>query len=116
MKDLSKFMSERLDEARLEDYYMLGSDENGDHILTICDVNGDRIEFDPKVIEKFIKQAKDFRKEKFIELVFAEFPEADTINNEISWNNEEPEVYEYVLRGEEAKGWQKERGQHNWKY
>lgn len=106
MKTFSDFVKESLNEGRKEEYYFLGSGPDGDEILTIADERGDTIEFDTKEMEKFLKQCKGWVTQKFIDLVFSQFPEADTINIEHSRNNEEPEIYKYARRGEQAKGWQ----------
>lgn len=107
MKSLQEHLNESLvTEAVKIEFYNLGSDEKGDEVLTICDVNWDPLEFEEKWMDDLIKKYHGWYNERFAKAVFRAMPKADHISVGYSRNNDEDEPSCYFFRDEIDKGWQ----------
>lgn len=106
MKNLNEYLNEQLNEGRKTDFMSLWSDENGDNVFIMVDVEGNQLEFEETEIEKLRKRYGVYDK-RFIKAVFDMYPDADQLCIEYVRNNDENEPGEYIMRDEMNDGWQK---------
>jgi len=105
MKSIVDMLNESLNEARKETSFPT----DGEHCITLTDIKGDFIEFDPRTVEKIYKKNKSYYENKgFIKDLFDEFPNAETIWYERINDDDDNTPLKSVQRYEQDKGWQNE--------
>lgn len=109
MKNLKDFISESINEAQKLDRFFL---TDGDHCISITDINGDYIVFDEKDVNKIYKKNKWWENKGFIKDMFDKFPDADAMwyeEIEGSGDDIDTKPLKSVSRDQQDKGWQDEK-------
>lgn len=106
MKNLVDMLNESLNESRKDTIFPT----DGEHGITLTDIRGDFIEFDPHIVEKIYKKNKSYYENKnFIRDLFDEFPDADMIWYERINDDDDNTPLKSIQRDEQDKGWQDEK-------
>lgn len=109
MKSLNDYLNESINEAQKLDRFFL---TDGDHCISITDINGDYIMFDEKDVNKIYKKNKWWENKGFIKDMFDKFSDADVMwyeEIEGSGDDIDTKPLKSVSRDQQDKGWQDEK-------